>query len=67
LFDDSMHAHRHCIYFRLPKWEFHNHFVRFKYMIRGPIAGSVVYFGSSLHFSPYDNSPPYLYFPFIFG
>ncbi len=46
-------------------WAFHNHFVRVKYMTRGPIRKSVVCSGSPLRFLPYNNNSPYLCFPFV--
>jgi hypothetical protein len=45
-----------------PKWGFHNHFVKVRYTTRGSIGKSIVYSGSPL---PYNNSPPYLCFPFV--
>ncbi len=47
-------------------WEFHSHFVGIRYITWGPIERNVVYFGSLLRFSPYNNLP-YLCFPFLGG
>jgi hypothetical protein len=49
----------------LSTWRFQNYFVRFKYTIRGPIGRSVISFNSHSHYSPYNDSPPYLCFPFV--
>jgi hypothetical protein len=43
-------------------WKFQNHFVRFKYTIRGPIGRSVICFNSHLHYSPYNDNPSLLVF-----
>jgi hypothetical protein len=59
-----MHAHPTIYFLGFSTWGFHNHFVRVKYMTRGPI-GRNVYFGSLQCFSFYNNIPPYLCFPFI--
>jgi hypothetical protein len=46
-------------------WGFHNHFVKVRYITRGPIRRSAVCYGSPSHSSPYSGSPPYLCFPFF--
>jgi len=46
-------------------WGLHSHFVKGKYMTRGPTVRNVVCFGSFSHFSPYNGSPPRLCFPFL--
>jgi hypothetical protein len=49
-------------------WGFHSHFIIIKYIIiGGPIGRNVVCFSSTSCFSPYNNSPPYLCFPFVDG
>jgi hypothetical protein len=48
-------------------WGFHSHFVRVRYMTRGPIGRNFVYYGSPLHSLPYSNNSPSLCFPFVGG
>jgi hypothetical protein len=48
-------------------WGSHSHFVGVRYTIGGPIEKNTICFSSPLHFSPYNNSPPYLCFPFVGG
>jgi len=48
-----------------PIWGFHNHFIKDRYTIGGPIKRSIVYYGSSSQSLPYSNNPPYLCFPFL--
>ncbi len=50
-----------------PTWGSHSHFVRVRYMTRGPIGTSIVCFGSPSHFLPYINNQPYLCFLFLIG
>ncbi len=46
-------------------WGSHSHFVSVRYTTREFIRRNIVYYGSPLHFSCYNNSPPYLCFPFL--
>jgi hypothetical protein len=56
------------IYFLgLMTWGFHSHFIRVRYMTRGPIGRSIICFGSFLRFLLYNISPPYLCLPFFNG
>ncbi len=48
-----------------PTWGSHSHFVEIRYTISGSIERSIVCSCSPLHSSPYNNSPPYLCFPFF--
>jgi hypothetical protein len=67
LFDDSTHVHFHCIFLKLHDMEFHNHFVKVRYIIGGPIGRNVVYSGSFSRYLPYNNNTPHLCFPFLGG
>jgi len=67
LFDDSTHAHLHCISLKLHDMGFHNHFVKVRYIIGGPIARNVIYSGSFSRYLPYNNNTPHLCFPFLGG
>jgi hypothetical protein len=48
-------------------WRSHNHFIRVRYTIGGPIGRNVVCLGSPSCYLPNSNSPPYLCFPFVSG
>jgi hypothetical protein len=65
LFDNFMHAHLHCILKNFLIGGSHNHFIEIKYMTRGPVGRNGVCFNSPLRFSPYNNNPPSLCFPFV--
>jgi len=65
MFEDFMHAHRTIFFSSFPTWRFHSHFIKIKYMTRGPNRNYIVCFCSLLHFSPYSNNPPYLCSPFV--
>jgi hypothetical protein len=47
-----------------PTWRYHNHFVKVKYMTRGPIGKNVVYYVHICTLS-LQQQPPYLCFLFI--
>jgi len=65
MFDDC--AHLHCIFPKLHDMGFHNHFVRVKYIIGGPIGRNVVCSSSLSYYLPYNNNTPHLCFPFLGG
>jgi hypothetical protein len=48
-----------------PIWASHSHFIKYKYIIGGPIRRSVVYYGSPSQSLPNNNNPLYLCFPFL--
>ncbi len=48
-------------------WEIHSHFIKVRYMTRGPIGRSIVCSSSLSHSLLYNNSPPWLCFHFIGG
>jgi len=48
-------------------WGFHSHFIKVKYITRGPIGKNVVCPNSLLQSSPYNYNPPYLCFLFVGG